>query len=102
MGYTQFANFISDSIEPRGIGYSKEDKSRIKIKKIRAVFNNRLIVIDEVHNIRITHENKNKKTAELLTHLFNNDPNKRDAYIHIRNKSKCKKFKKPYNLCNGY
>lgn len=32
---------------------------------------------------------KNKKTAELLTHLFNNDPNKRDAYIHIRNKSKC-------------
>lgn len=32
---------------------------------------------------------KNKKTAELLTHLFNNDPNKKDAYIHIRNKSKC-------------
>lgn len=32
---------------------------------------------------------KNKKTAELLTHLFNNDPNKKDAYIHIKNKSKC-------------
>jgi hypothetical protein len=66
MGYTQFANYISDSIEPRGIGYSKDEKNRIKIKKIRAVFNNRLIIIDEVHNIRITRENKNKKTAELL------------------------------------
>ena len=66
MGYTQFANYISDSIEPRGIGYSKDEKARIKVKKIRTMFNNRLIIIDEVHNIRITHENKNKKTAELL------------------------------------
>lgn len=31
----------------------------------------------------------NKKTAELLTHLFNNDPTKSEAYIHIRNLSKC-------------
>ena len=51
MGYTQFANYISDSIEPRGIGYSKDEKARIKIKKIRAMFNNRLIIIDEVHNL---------------------------------------------------
>lgn len=46
---------------------------------------------------------KNKKTAELLTHLFNNDPNKKEAYIHIRNKSKCNLIvkisgKKFYNL----
>ena len=66
MGYIQFANFITDSIETKSVGYTKEEKARIRIKKIRAVFNNRLIVIDEVHNIRITHENKNKKTAELL------------------------------------
>ena len=66
MGYTQFANYINDSIELKGLGYSREEKLKMKIKKIKNVFNNRLIIIDEVHNIRITHENKNRKTAELL------------------------------------
>jgi hypothetical protein len=66
MGYTQFANFINDSTEIKGFGYTKEEKLRIKQKKIQTVFNDRLIIIDEVHNIRITNENKNKRTAELL------------------------------------
>lgn len=66
MGYTQFANYINESVELKGFGYSKEEKLKMKIKKIKNVFNNRLIIIDEVHNIRITHENKNRKTAELL------------------------------------
>jgi hypothetical protein len=66
MGYTQFANYINNSVELKSVGYSREEKLRIKIKKIKSVFNNRLIIIDEVHNIRITHENKNRKTAELL------------------------------------
>ncbi len=46
---------------------------------------------------------KNKATAALLTHLFNNDPNRREAYIQIENKSKCNMIvkiagKKFYNL----
>ena len=46
---------------------------------------------------------KAKRTAEVLTQLFNNDPNKKDAYVLIRNKSECNlivKFegKKFYNL----
>lgn len=32
---------------------------------------------------------KNKRTAELLTHLFNTDPNSKFAYIQIVNRSKC-------------
>lgn len=32
---------------------------------------------------------KNKRTAELLTHLFNTDPNSKNAYVQIVNKSKC-------------
>lgn len=32
---------------------------------------------------------KNKRTAELLTHLFNTDPNSKVAYIQIVNRSKC-------------
>ena len=46
---------------------------------------------------------KAKRTAEVLTHLFNHAPNKKDAYVLIRNKSECNlivKFegKKFYNL----
>ena len=46
---------------------------------------------------------KAKRTAEVLTHLFNTAPNKKEAYVLIRNKSECNlivKFegKKFYNL----
>ncbi|HCN51573.1 MAG TPA: hypothetical protein DIT10_21230 [Chryseobacterium sp.] len=45
----------------------------------------------------------NKKTAAMLTHLFNNDINKNEAYINIKNKSACNMIvkingKKYYNL----
>ncbi|MCJ7933552.1 MAG: hypothetical protein MUW56_07915 [Chryseobacterium sp.] len=45
----------------------------------------------------------NKKTAAMLTHLFNNDINKNEAYINIKNRSKCNLIvkisgKKYYNL----
>ena len=77
MGYTQFANFIQDSTEVKGVGYSREEKAKIKKQKIKSVFNNRLIIIDEVHNIRITTENKNKKTAELLMEVAKQADNMR-------------------------
>ena len=32
---------------------------------------------------------KNKRTADLLTHIFNTDPNSKTAYIQIVNRSKC-------------
>ena len=32
---------------------------------------------------------KHKRTADLLTHLFSNDPNSKTAYIQIVNRSKC-------------
>jgi hypothetical protein len=45
----------------------------------------------------------NKKTAAMLTHLFNNDINKNEAYINIKNRSKCNLIvkisgRKYYNL----
>ncbi|KFE97684.1 hypothetical protein IX39_18075 [Chryseobacterium formosense] len=44
-----------------------------------------------------------KKTASLLTHLFSNDPNNNEAYVNIKNLSKCRLIvkisgKKYYNL----
>ncbi|AYZ13996.1 DUF6759 domain-containing protein [Chryseobacterium arthrosphaerae] len=45
----------------------------------------------------------NKKTAAMLTHLFNNDVNKNEAYVNIKNRSSCNLIvkingKKYYNL----
>ncbi|PWN69863.1 hypothetical protein C1631_007540 [Chryseobacterium phosphatilyticum] len=45
----------------------------------------------------------NKKTAAMLTHIFNNDMNKNEAYINIKNRSACNLIvkisgKKYYNL----
>lgn len=34
-------------------------------------------------------KNDQKKTADLLTHMFSNDPNKKEAYIAITNKANC-------------
>ena len=42
---------------------SEETANKIKIRKLKKVFNNRLIVIDEVQNIRISDDNKKKKIA---------------------------------------
>jgi hypothetical protein len=77
MGYTQFANFIQESTEVKGVSYSREEKAKIKKQKIKTVFNNRLVIIDEVHNIRITNENRNKKTAELLMEVVKQADNMR-------------------------
>ena len=67
IGYGQFANLMSEKI---GVisdeRISEKEKREIEIYNIRRAFNNRLIVIDEVHNIRLTEENANKTAAILL------------------------------------
>ena len=67
MGYIQFANFINESIEIKGdISYSDNERERIKKQRIKNIFNSRLIVIDEVHNIRTTKINSTRKPSDLL------------------------------------
>ncbi|MDF2932990.1 MAG: hypothetical protein K0R36_2321 [Chryseobacterium sp.] len=46
---------------------------------------------------------KAKKTANMLTHIFNHDPSDKEAYINIKNKSNCRLIvkisgKKYYNI----
>lgn len=100
LGYVQFANYIIKTMN-----YSKEvrkerfekseipterkkNKSKIQtlkdvnielnskiIKRLQNEFNDRLIIIDEVHNIRKTNDNENKKVAinlELLVKAAQN------------------------------
>ena len=53
---------------------------------------------------------ESKRTADYLSHIFNNDPSDKNAYINIKNKSKCNLIvkingKKYYNLnvpANGH
>ena len=68
MGYIEFANFIKRLIfvEPES-GYSVKQIDTIEISRIQKYFNNRLIIIDEVHNIRTNNDNFQKKnTISLL------------------------------------
>lgn len=65
MGYDSFSNYIRR--------VSLEDNANVSekqiIKNLQSEFSNRLIVIDEVHNIRIAQENTNKKVATQLLKL---------------------------------
>lgn len=76
MGYTQFSNYVANKIENIMISTS-QDKKKQKIKKIKSLFDNRLVIIDEVHNIRITNDNANKKTAEVLFDIVQYSENMR-------------------------
>jgi hypothetical protein len=58
MGYTQFSNYIDKKLQvPSG----SKNKERTKRKLIQETFNDRLVIIDEVHNIRLSNDNKLKK-----------------------------------------
>ena len=68
MGYGELANYIKRNIATDGqSGLSTKQQKQQEIGKIQSLFNNRLVIIDEVHNIRIMQDNKEaKKTASLL------------------------------------
>ena len=76
MGYTQFSNYVANKIENIMVS-TTQDKKKQKIKKIKSLFDNRLVIIDEVHNIRITNDNTNKKTAEVLFDIVQYSDNMR-------------------------
>lgn len=63
VGYLQFSNEI--------IKYSGKpnDSMETKIKNLQNAYNDTLIVIDEVHNIRISSDNENKNVAKNLMFL---------------------------------
>ena len=68
LGYIEFANYIGKKSTVGGdMAESKREKlSKAKLKKN---FANRLIIIDEVHNIRMTDDNKDKRVALSLPSL---------------------------------
>ena len=76
LGYIEFANYISKkSIVTSDM--SDDKKQRVMKEKLIKSFINRLIIIDEVHNIRISDDKKDKRVASELTKLVENVPNLR-------------------------
>jgi len=68
VAYGKFANFIKEKTEVVGTAYDEQQKKRLEIKKIRHYFSNRLLIIDEVHNIRIGEGGK--KTKKIFQELI--------------------------------
>jgi hypothetical protein len=62
-GYVQFSNEIVR------ISGNPEDSKEIKARNLEFEYSDRLIVIDEVHNIRISDDNENKNVAKNLMYL---------------------------------
>ena len=70
MGYGEFANFIDRHISVSSdSGLSPEESKLRRLKNIKHLFNKRLVIIDEVHNMRLTDTNNNKRAAILLNEV---------------------------------
>ena len=70
VGYVKFANDIAKECIVENEALSEKQKNNIIRSKLRKAFNNKLIIIDEVHNIRVTDDNKDKRVAEELLKLI--------------------------------
>jgi hypothetical protein len=68
MGYIQLTNYIFNAIKKSADieNLTKLQRKKLLIKHIRELFDNRLIIIDEVHNIRISDDNQERKKTALL------------------------------------
>lgn len=71
LGYIEFANYVNKKSEVAS-DMSQTRKEKIMKQKLTRLFKNRLIIIDEVHNIRMTDDNSDKKVAMELMKLVQN------------------------------
>jgi hypothetical protein len=77
MGYNEFANYITKKTAvPDDAGYSEATKKELTIKHINSFFSNRLIIIDEIHNLTLA-DNKQKRTSMLLNVIAKHSENMR-------------------------
>jgi len=94
LGYVEFANYIlkTESGKPKGMRQEKRvkgtktfygefknagDLARQQRKNLQAEFNGRLLIIDEIHNIRIAGDSSSKLVADSLMTLVESTENMR-------------------------
>ncbi len=71
MGYMQLANYIQNKVIVKAADYTDKQRRDMEIANIKRIFNNRLIIIDEVHNI------PGKTVAPLLLYVAKHADNLR-------------------------
>jgi len=69
LGYIEFANYIFKKSQVESNITDPKKRESIRKNKLQKNFDNRLIIIDEVHNIRISDDNKQKRVAQELLKL---------------------------------
>tara|TARA_Y100000389_G_scaffold205108_1_gene263291 strand:+ start:13314 stop:16655 length:3342 start_codon:yes stop_codon:yes gene_type:complete len=71
LGYVEFANYIASHEE---VDQATDDKTKANIvrSRLRNTFKGRLVVIDEVHNIRDGEDGRDKAVSSKLEMLVNN------------------------------
>ena len=83
MGYREFANYVEKkqnaNVNPRTM--SKEQQLVRMKRNLKMEFDDKLICIDEVHNIRSTEDNENKKVAAQILFLVKNTKNMRLLFL---------------------
>jgi len=77
MGYIEFSNYIENIKSVKGIFKDENDRHIKMVRNLKYEFDDTLIVIDEIHNIRVSEENKNKKVALQLLDLVKSASNLR-------------------------
>lgn len=77
LGTVEFANYIEKTQQVKGEYKTEKERKMRMLRNLQNEFDNRLIVIDEVHNIRIADNNENKKVADKLTELVKSANNMR-------------------------
>lgn len=77
MGYIEFANYI-EKVQQVGVDIkSEKERARRKRRNLQNEFNGRLIIIDEIHNVRMSSDCENKIVAEKLLQLVSSGENMR-------------------------
>lgn len=66
LGYTEFSRYMQKTVRVNNDTLSNKQRKMIEIEQIKKTFNNRLLIIDEAHNIRATEDNKKKLIGSLL------------------------------------
>ena len=77
MGYIEFANYIEKVQQIQVDVKSEKERLRRKRRNLRNEFDGRLIIIDEIHNVRMTNDCENKIVAEKLLQLVSSAENMR-------------------------
>jgi len=71
LGYIEFANYI-DAISKVEGDMDERKRQEISKSKLNKNFSNRLVIIDEIHNVKIADENKDKRAASEIMKLVKN------------------------------